>query len=129
MVSGMKAEENKISLGKLGEIAAKDYLIKKGYKIIRTNFRVGKLGEVDIIAFNGDYLCFVEVKTRQSTAFGLPCEAVNYRKQNTIRKIAAIYISHLNKETPVRFDIVEIIGKHKGYELDIKSINLLQNAF
>jgi len=129
MVSGMKAEKSRISLGRLGESAASDYLVKNGYNIIKTNFRVGKLGEVDIIASQGDCLCFIEVKTRQGTAFGLPCEAVNYKKQNTIRKIAAIYINNLKRETQVRFDIVEIIGTLKGNELEIKSINLLQNAF
>lgn len=129
MVSGMKTEKSKISLGKLGENAAADYLARNGYHIVRTNFRVGKLGEVDIIGVHGDTLCFIEVKTRQSTAFGLPSEAVNFRKQNTIRKIASIYINNLKKETPVRFDIVEIIAALKGNELDIKSINLLQNAF
>lgn len=125
----MKAEKSNTSLGKLGENAAADYLVKNGYNIIKTNFRVGKLGEVDIIAVHGENLCFIEVKTRQSTAFGLPCEAVNYKKQNTIRKIASIYINNLKRETPVRFDIVEIIAAHKGNELEIKSINLLQNAF
>jgi len=125
----MKVKNNKMSLGKLGENSAREYLIKKDYKIIKTNFRVGRLGEIDIIATCGEYLCFIEVKTRSSTVFGLPCEAVNYRKQNTIRKIASIYISHLNQETQARFDIVEIIGYQKGNELEISSINLLQNAF
>ena len=126
MVRSMKKSE---SLGNLGEKAALKYLTDNSYKIIRTNYRVGRLGEIDIIANNGEYLCFVEVKTRSSTAFGLPSEAVTYRKQATIRKIASIYINHLEKEPPVRFDVVEIIGTQKGNELNIKSINLLQNAF
>lgn len=117
------------SLGRLGEKAASEYLTANDYRIITTNFRVGRLGEIDIVAVNGEYLCFIEVKTRSSTAFGLPSEAVTYRKQATIRKIASVYINHLKKEPPVRFDVVEIIGSQKGNELDIKSINLLQNAF
>lgn len=121
--------ENRESLGKLGEKAALRYLEANDYKIIKTNFRVGKLGEIDIIALSGEFLCFIEVKTRSSTLFGLPSEAVTYKKQSTIRKIASVYINHLQKEPPVRFDVVEIIGTQTGNELNIKSINLLQNAF
>lgn len=126
MVNGMG---NKVSLGSLGEKAALRYLEANDYKIIKTNFRVGRLGEIDIIALSGEFLCFIEVKTRSSTAFGLPSEAVTYKKQATIRKIAAVYINHLKREPPVRFDVVEIIAAQIGNELNIKSINLLQNAF
>lgn len=121
--------ESRLSLGKLGEKAAIRYLEENDYKIIKTNFRVGRLGEIDIIASNGEYLCFIEVKTRSSIIFGLPSEAVTYRKQSTIRKMASIYINNLQQEPAVRFDVVEIIGTQKGNELKVKSINLLQNAF
>jgi putative endonuclease len=126
MVINMEGRE---SLGKLGERAALKYLVTNNYNIVKTNFRVERLGEIDIIATHGEYLCFIEVKTRSSTVFGLPSEAVTKRKQATIRKIASIYINNLEKEPPVRFDVVEIIGVQKGNELHIKSINLLQNAF
>lgn len=125
----MSVKRSSRSIGGLGEKAAISYLSKNGYKVIRTNYRIGRLGEIDIIAYNGEYLCFIEVKTRKGNSYGAPCEAVTVSKQNTIRKIASIYLSNLGREYPVRFDVVEIIGSIKYDELEIKSLNLLKNAF
>lgn len=107
-----------------------DYLIKNGFNLVTKNYRVGRLGEIDIIAWQGKCLCFMEVKTRSTRSFGLPCEAVNWKKQNSIRKIASIYLSNMKlTNTEVRFDIVEIIGSFSGNEFVTENINLIQNAF
>ena len=63
-------------LGRAGEVKAAEFLKKKGYKIIKTNYKT-YCGEIDIIANDGEYTVFVEVKTRTSDEFGAPAEAVD----------------------------------------------------
>ena len=70
------AKEN----GTIGEALACNFLKQNGYKIIQTNYK-NRLGEIDIIAMQDKTLVFVEVKSRLSTKFGLPREAINYYKQ------------------------------------------------
>ena len=106
-----------IILGKIGENKAVNYLKKQGLKIIETNYK-NKLGEIDIICYNksDDEFVFVEVKTRTSLEFGLPCEAVNYYKQNKIKSVAKLYLlSHNKYGCKVRFDVLEIIGDDINY--------------
>ena len=125
-----KSTYNKRSLGTEGEKAASDFLTKNGYKILCCNFRAGKLGEIDIIAHSGEYICFVEVKTRTSTVFGTPSEAVNYKKRENIKKIAWIYIKqHQLQSSFIRFDVLEILGVRKNNLFEPKNINLIKNAF
>jgi putative endonuclease len=121
---------NNQSTGKIGEKAALEYLQKKSYKILATNFRFSRLGEIDIIAADGEYICFIEVKTRSSTLFGMPSEAVNRRKQNNIVKIAQVYLKQHNlSECCVRFDIVEIMVKKTCGHAEVEGINLIKDAF
>ncbi len=112
-------EKNKV-VGTSGEIIASQYLKKKKYKILLVNYK-NKIGEIDIIAKQGEYIVFVEVKTRETLAFGRPCEAVNNLKQYKIRKTATKYLKE-NKmmDCPCRFDCIEIIGDN---------INHIENAF
>ena len=114
---------NKI-IGDLGEKIASQYLSCNGYTIIDANFRY-KTGEIDLICKDGDYLVFIEVKTRNSNYFGEPAEAVNYRKKSKIIKTAELYIMK-NKltNTDFRFDIVEIRLSKKTYVIDV-----IKNAF
>jgi|SRR5208283_733188 len=95
-------------LGQEGEDIAADYLKGKGYKILHRNYRT-PLGEADIIVSDNDILVFVEVKTRKGTSFGEPFEAVDFRKQGKIRKIALYYLKLHNFEKQVRFDVVSIV--------------------
>ena len=87
---------NNRELGKLGEYYADKYISQNGYSILERNYRT-KQGEIDIIAKDGNYLAFIEVKTRKSTKFGFPREAVDYYKQNKIRSIAQIYLAKNRK--------------------------------
>lgn len=100
---------NKIT-GNKGEKQAVKYLKKQGYKILATNYAT-KLGELDIIAKEKNELIFVEVKTRLTTEFGLPREAVTNYKQNKIRQVATEYLKstgNLNREC--RCDVIEILN-------------------
>ena len=95
-------------LGRVGEKKAADFLGSKGLKIIKTNFKT-HIGEIDIIAEDGEYLVFIEVKTRSSDAFGEPSEAVNLKKQEKYYKVATEYLKYNNAlDRACRFDVVEI---------------------
>jgi len=123
-------KNNKRSLGTIGEQAAVEFLKEKGYTILVQNYRVGRLGEIDIISQESEYLCFIEVKTRTGTGFGLPCEAVNKKKQQSIIRLAQIYIKEKKFDNkPVRFDIVEVIVNADNENICIKKINIIKNAF
>ncbi len=112
-------------MGRQGENLAGQYLQKSGYRIIEQNFRV-KCGEIDIIAMDNEYLVFIEVKTRSSTKFGKPAEAVNYYKKQQIIKTAMVYMSQKKmQEVPVRFDVVAVMME-KGKTPEIE---LICNAF
>ena len=111
---------DKIALGKLGEQMAVDYLKKKDYKILECNFKC-KSGEIDIIAKYKDVLVFVEVKTRTTIKYGMPKEAVNYRKQQKIRNVALVYLKFKRlMNSSCRFDVIEVLGG---------SITHLENCF
>ncbi|MFZ5997066.1 MAG: YraN family protein [Nitrospirota bacterium] len=105
------------SFGRHGEDIAVDYLKEKGYLLLHRNYRT-PLGEADIIARDNDAVVFVEVKSRTSTAFGQPFEAVNFRKQEKLKKIALYYLKHNNIQAPVRFDVISIISRNGKEEIN-----------
>ncbi len=116
---------SKQSTGATGEELASTFLKKQGYKIVEKNFRT-KLGEIDIIALDRGTVSFVEVKTRKSTTFGYPQEAVSLRKQKKISQVASIYLNqkNLNAEK-ARFDVVAILLSPDQTE----KIELIKDAF
>ncbi len=124
-------DANKREIGAVGEREAAEFLQRNGYTIVKTNYRVGRLGEIDIIANDNEYICFIEVKTRRTSTFGSPGEAVTKTKQQKIRQIAAIYLTNTRKmDSKVRFDVVEILmNKTMENANSIKSINLIKDAF
>ena len=115
------AEHNE--LGKLGEELAVEYLQKNGYTILETNWIFQK-AEVDIIAQKEATLAIVEVKTRSSTAFGLPQDFVKPKKIQLLVKAVNEYIINNALEVTVRFDIIAI---HK--ENQLFNIEHIEEAF
>ncbi len=96
------------SAGRAGEDAAIKLLQTRGYKIIARNFR-SKVGELDIIAIDGNTLVFVEVKTRWSREYGYPEEAITPRKLQSIMKTAEYFkLMHPNTPDLQRIDAVAI---------------------
>ena len=91
---------------------AASFLKTQGYQILERNYRCKK-GEIDLIAREGQYLVFVEVKYRSTNESGLPEEAVDLRKQRQISRVAAWYLTEkgLDIYTPCRFDVVAIEGE------------------
>lgn len=103
---------NKKELGVFGETIAVNYLEADGYEIVARNFKC-RLGEVDIIGKKDNRIVFFEVKTRTSDELGLPREAVDEKKIEHIRKVAAVYMMW-EKVTnyDVGFDVVEVYCNH-----------------
>lgn len=96
-------------LGRKGEQAAARFLKSRGYDILETNWTCFA-GEADIIARDGDTLCFVEVKTRSNSEKGFPAEAVDAKKRARYEKIAASYLKTYEAcDIKVRFDVISIL--------------------
>ena len=98
---------NKAVTGKLGELAAGRYLRENGYEIITANYRC-RLGEIDIIAKQNKYICFVEVKTRSENYKYAPADAVTFSKRKKIIAAAKLYIASHNVDLQPRFDVAEV---------------------
>lgn len=112
-------------LGVRGERAAARYLECRGYEILERNWSCFA-GEADIIALDGDTLCFVEVKTRRGLEKGFPAEAVTRAKRTRYESIAACYLhDHHYCDIAVRFDIVSLVvlDDHRAF------LRLHTNAF
>ncbi len=107
-------------LGKKGEKLVYKYVKKLGMKIIETNYRT-PFGEADLIAIDKDEIVFIEVKTRTSTVFGTPAEAVGKTKQERYYKIAQFYGMKHGEEPNARFDVAQVYADG--------TIEYLKNAF
>ena len=90
------------------------------YKILERNYST-KIGEIDIVAEKNNTIVFIEVKMRETCAFGRPSEAVNTFKQAKIRRVAEEYlIRNRLTDSQIRFDVLEVIGQ---------DVNHIENAF
>jgi putative endonuclease len=113
--------EARLTLGAWGEEQAVAYLRRQGMKILEQNFTT-PVGEIDIIARDKKELVFVEVKTRRSTAFGSPLEAVGSRKQRQISRTAHWYLqNHPGGRYQPRFDVIAILCQ-SGEDVQITHI-------
>lgn len=116
-----------VSKGAVGEVLAARFLRSKGYTIVASNYRC-RFGEIDIIASQGQYIAFVEVKTRSEDAYYAPREAVTTMKQNRILKTAALYLQTHGTGLQPRFDVIEIVTK-KDRPMDVLEIDHLMSAY
>ena len=98
---------DKIKRGREGEDLAVAFLQQKGFRVLERNYRY-RHSEIDLIVAKGNWLIFVEVKTRSSTAFGYPEEFVDYKKKKKIFEGADQYMYQTNWLGNVRYDIVAI---------------------
>ena len=107
-------------LGRKGERAACRRLLRTGFDVIARGWR-GRQGELDIVAFEGDMLVFLEVKTRASAKYGDPWEFVDPRKQLILQRTAEEFIAEYDLgQYAYRFDIVSVTGGE---------VTLYRNAF
>jgi putative endonuclease len=105
------------NLGQKGEDFAVRHLEKAGYKILKRNWKAGRL-EVDIIAENKDFIVFVEVKTRTIDFLMDPKTAINREKQKSLIYCAETYIQRYNITKECRFDIITVIKSGDSHEID-----------
>lgn len=106
--------------GAVYEQKAGEYLKNQGYEILEYNYRC-RMGEIDIIAEDGEYLVFCEVKYRSGQKNGHPAEAVDVKKQQIISKCALYYMTGRGMtDIPCRFDVVSFEGD---------AVTVYQNAF
>lgn len=110
--------------GLLGERLAAAYLERRGMRPACSRYRC-RFGEIDLVAWDGAVLCFVEVKTRTNCSVGLPREYVTRGKQKRLRTAAAAYLAERGLDCPVRFDVAEVYLK-AGQKA---RIDYIENAF
>ncbi|MGL4344123.1 MAG: YraN family protein [Cellulosilyticaceae bacterium] len=111
---------NHRQIGAQYEVLAKKYLTGKGYEVLASNYRC-RFGEIDIIAKQGSYVVFLEVKYKREGAHGYPRESVTYQKQKRIIHTAKYYLMKTGQyDTYCRFDVIEILDSE---------ITHIENAF
>ncbi len=112
-------------LGKDGEVFAAEFLAVQGYNILISNYRT-KVGEIDIVAKEGDVVCFIEVKTRKEDGWDA-FEAVDKRKQYKMRRVAQQFLIEQfgTEDVAARFDVLAIRSQPDG-RLEAE---LLKDAF
>lgn len=122
----MSGRESRL-LGRWGEDRAAEYLRNKGFTIRAANWR-SRFGEIDLIAEDGTYLCFVEVKLRKSAAYGSAAAFVDRRKQDKLRATAGLYLARRSTGLQPRFDVIEIYAP-RGMDTENPEIHHFENAF
>jgi putative endonuclease len=116
--------EERLNLGRLGEKLALDKIKRLGFKCVEKNYRCS-LGEIDLIAKDGDCLVFIEIKTRRGRGVGYAKEAVTPRKMRQISKVALTYMKSNNCcDTKSRFDVIAI-----NIVNDREEIEIIKDAF
>ena len=97
-------------VGAAAESKAATFLVNHGYRLVERNFR-SKIGELDIVAFDGDVLCFIEVRSRANDRCGDAALTVNHAKQRRVTRAAHAYLSARRVVFhEARFDVVAITG-------------------
>lgn len=131
------SHSDRLQLGKLGEAYAAVYLERLGYRLVAANFTIavgrnmrGAVvhSEIDLIAYDGPTLCFLEVKTRSSDWFAPPQVNVNRRKQRQIARAARAYRRMLALENEAyRYDVITVVLPEANDESLSPQIELMKN--
>lgn len=114
-------------LGRWGEQLVAEDLRSRGWTIAVCNFRC-RMGEIDIVAQDGTFLAFVEVKLRKNHRFGSACEAVTPSKQSKLRAAAQFYLMGHPTRLQPRFDVAEVYAP-QGIHTREPGISYIENAF
>jgi putative endonuclease len=110
--------------GAAAEEAAEGYLRGVGYRIVARNVRT-KGGELDLVAIDGETLCFIEIKARATAEYGRAIEAVGPQKQRRLARAAALFLARNRSDRPCRFDVLGLDRSREG----AWSFTLVKNAF
>jgi putative endonuclease len=120
------ATDGRRALGDAGEEAVARWYVDAGYRVLDRNWRCRE-GELDVVVARGPVLVFCEVKTRRSTAFGVPAEAVTFTKQRRLRTLAVRWLdAHPEARTrSLRFDVAAVLMPRDAPP----SIDVIEGAF
>ncbi|MCZ7530667.1 MAG: YraN family protein [Acidimicrobiia bacterium] len=114
MAGSRRSPDRRHALGAAGERLVADRYVARGFEIIDRNWRC-RDGELDLVARNGRTIVFCEVKTRTSTAFGAPAEAVTREKQRRLRRLAGRWLEETGTHgADVRFDVASVLWPTGG---------------
>ena len=122
----MSGEESRV-LGRWGETLVAEKLRREGCTLLAAGWRC-RMGEIDLIAVDGTYLRFVEVKLRRNDRFSKAMEAVDRRKQEKLRITAQLYLAEHPTQLQPRFDVVEIYAP-QGLATRAPEIYVIPDAF
>lgn len=123
----MSAGGDRSLLGRWGEDRVAEDLRRKGCRILAANWRC-RLGEIDLIASDGSYIRFVEVKLRKDDSFAQAREFVDHRKQEKIKAAAQLYLALRTTTLQPRFDVAEVYAP-QGTQTEKPRIIYIENAF
>ena len=113
--------------GRWGEVQVAQWLRQHHYRLLASNWRC-RFGEIDLIATDGKYICFTEVKLRKNADFAQAREFVNRSKQQRIRTTAQLYLAQHPTDLQPRFDVAEVYAP-QGEQTPQPEIIYLENAF
>ena len=122
----MSGQEERL-LGMWGEGRVAEYLRKQGWNIVAANYR-SRFGEIDLIAENGTFLAFVEVKLRKSSRFAEARAFVTTEKQRKLRLTAELFLAEYKTGLQPRFDVAEVYAP-QGRNTREPTIQYIENAF
>lgn len=114
-------------LGRWGERAVAEDLRRKGWRIVDVNYRC-RMGELDLVAEDGRYIVFVEVKLRRDARFAPARAAVTAAKRDRLRAAAQLYLQEHPTKLQPRFDVAEVYAP-QGTQTGRPSISYIENAF
>lgn len=114
-------------LGRWGEALVAEDLRQKGWRVLAAGYRC-RMGEIDLIAEDGRFISFIEVKLRKNADFGTAAQAVDARKQHRLRVTAELYLAANPTELQPRFDVAELYAP-QGLETKNPQISYIENAF
>lgn len=133
------AAPSKRETGDRGERIAAEFLEQHGYRIVMANFEapIGRnsrevqvIGEIDIVALDGETLCFVEVKTRRDLEFAGPLSNVDLRKQRTVTRTARAYRRIFAvRDMPHRYDVVTVVGDGDDSKVELHQAFWTESKF
>lgn len=124
--SGSRGRSKRDAFGVRGEKAAAKFLRRKGYRIVAHSHRQ-RLGEIDLVAIDGDCIVFVEVKTWRDDSNADPSEAVDHSKQRKLTRAALVYLKEKRLlEQPSRFDVVSVVWPSNKHQPQFRHF---ENAF
>jgi putative endonuclease len=113
------AQPHTVGRGRLAEEVAAAWLAGEGYRIVERNHR-NDAGEIDLVAWESDTLCFIEVKARAGTLHGPALAAVGWSKRRRVARAAALYLAlRGGTDPPCRFDVLAVEQHEEGWRFTL----------